>query len=173
MEMYFFLLLQQTAAQDSALPTVNSAVVPASDSSPVAISSDSGSSSSGSNSGASSNGITTITPLCGEIDRRSSSIAALRMKAREHEIRLEMIRKNGTDLLSQKPFIFPFFFFYYLPFFITFNLSRTLEDSMSSIFMLYFFLEIRGQVPLCLCPYLIIRPQYLFAIVTISFHLFP
>lgn len=79
---------------------MNSAVVPASDSSPVAISSDSGSSSSGSNSGASSNGITTITPLCGEIDRRSSSIAALRMKAREHEIRLEMIRKNGTDLLS-------------------------------------------------------------------------
>ncbi|XP_046988987.1 homeobox protein aristaless, partial [Schistocerca americana] len=34
-----------------------------------------------------------------EIDRRSSSIAALRLKAREHELRLEMLRKNG-DLIS-------------------------------------------------------------------------
>lgn len=34
-------------------------------------------------------------------DRRSSSIAALRLKAREHEIRLEMLRQNGhTDILS-------------------------------------------------------------------------
>ncbi|XP_070499686.1 homeobox protein aristaless-like [Chironomus tepperi] len=30
-------------------------------------------------------------------DRRSSSIAALRLKAREHEMRLEMIRQNGHD----------------------------------------------------------------------------
>ncbi|XP_054283540.1 homeobox protein aristaless-like [Macrosteles quadrilineatus] len=30
-----------------------------------------------------------------DIDRRSSSIAALRLKAREHELRLEMLRKNG------------------------------------------------------------------------------
>lgn len=34
-----------------------------------------------------------------DIDRRSSSIAALRLKAREHELRLEMLRKNG-DLVS-------------------------------------------------------------------------
>lgn len=33
-------------------------------------------------------------------DRRSSSIAALRLKAREHEIRLEMLRQNGHDILS-------------------------------------------------------------------------
>lgn len=35
-------------------------------------------------------------------DRRSSSIAALRLKAREHELRLEMLRKNGhnNDILS-------------------------------------------------------------------------
>lgn len=34
-------------------------------------------------------------------DRRSSSIAALRLKAREHEIRLEMLRQNGhTDIIS-------------------------------------------------------------------------
>lgn len=33
-----------------------------------------------------------------ELDRRSSSIAALRLKAREHEIRLELLRKN--DLVS-------------------------------------------------------------------------
>ena len=41
-------------------------------------------------------------PLLGhpEMDRRSSSIAALRMKAREHELRLEMMRKNGTDLIG-------------------------------------------------------------------------
>lgn len=32
-------------------------------------------------------------------DRRSSSIAALRLKAREHELRLEMLRQNG-DILS-------------------------------------------------------------------------
>lgn len=31
-------------------------------------------------------------------DRRSSSIAALRLKAREHEIRLEMMRQNGHDV---------------------------------------------------------------------------
>lgn len=30
-------------------------------------------------------------------DRRSSSIAALRLKAREHEMRLEMIRQNGHE----------------------------------------------------------------------------
>lgn len=29
-----------------------------------------------------------------DIDRKSSSIAALRLKAREHELRLEMLRKN-------------------------------------------------------------------------------
>lgn len=36
-------------------------------------------------------------------DRRSSSIAALRLKAREHEMKLEMLRQNGhahTDILS-------------------------------------------------------------------------
>ncbi|XP_050098309.1 homeobox protein aristaless isoform X2 [Anopheles aquasalis] len=34
-------------------------------------------------------------------DRRSSSIAALRLKAREHELRLEMMRQNGhSDILS-------------------------------------------------------------------------
>lgn len=33
-------------------------------------------------------------------DRRSSSIAALRLKAREHEMRLEMMRQNGHDVLS-------------------------------------------------------------------------
>lgn len=36
-------------------------------------------------------------------DRRSSSIAALRLKAREHELKLEMLRQNGhahTDILS-------------------------------------------------------------------------
>ncbi|CAH1175779.1 unnamed protein product [Phaedon cochleariae] len=34
-----------------------------------------------------------------EVDRRSSSIASLRLKAREHELRLEMLRQNG-DLIS-------------------------------------------------------------------------
>ncbi|PNF39985.1 hypothetical protein B7P43_G15924 [Cryptotermes secundus] len=34
-----------------------------------------------------------------DLDRRSSSIAALRLKAREHELRLELLRKNG-DLIS-------------------------------------------------------------------------
>lgn len=33
-------------------------------------------------------------------DRRSSSIAALRLKAREHEMRLEMLRQNGHDIMS-------------------------------------------------------------------------
>ncbi|XP_023292875.2 homeobox protein aristaless [Lucilia cuprina] len=34
-------------------------------------------------------------------DRRSSSIAALRLKAREHELKLEMLRQNGhSDVLS-------------------------------------------------------------------------
>lgn len=34
-------------------------------------------------------------------DRRSSSIAALRLKAREHELRLEMLRQNGhSDIIS-------------------------------------------------------------------------
>lgn len=35
-------------------------------------------------------------------DRRSSSIAALRLKAREHELRLEMLRQNGhaPDMIS-------------------------------------------------------------------------
>lgn len=34
-------------------------------------------------------------------DRRSSSIAALRLKAREHELRLEMLRQNGqNDILG-------------------------------------------------------------------------
>ncbi|XP_055713638.1 homeobox protein aristaless [Phlebotomus papatasi] len=34
-------------------------------------------------------------------DRRSSSIATLRLKAREHELRLEMLRQNGhSDILS-------------------------------------------------------------------------
>ncbi|XP_053666434.1 homeobox protein aristaless [Anopheles marshallii] len=36
-----------------------------------------------------------------QADRRSSSIAALRLKAREHELRLEMLRQNGhSDILS-------------------------------------------------------------------------
>ncbi|XP_053677622.1 homeobox protein aristaless [Anopheles nili] len=36
-----------------------------------------------------------------QADRRSSSIAALRLKAREHELRLEMLRQNGHgDILS-------------------------------------------------------------------------
>ncbi|KAK9888687.1 hypothetical protein WA026_000917 [Henosepilachna vigintioctopunctata] len=34
-----------------------------------------------------------------DVDRRSSSIATLRLKAREHELRLEMLRQNG-DLIS-------------------------------------------------------------------------
>ncbi|CAH0558367.1 unnamed protein product [Brassicogethes aeneus] len=34
-----------------------------------------------------------------EVDRRSNSIASLRLKAREHELRLEMLRQNG-DLIS-------------------------------------------------------------------------
>lgn len=48
-------------------------------------------------------------------DRRSSSIAALRLKAREHEIRLEMLRQNGhaPDLISWTTFgwwsLFAFF----------------------------------------------------------------
>lgn len=33
-------------------------------------------------------------------DRRSSSIAALRLKAREHEMRLEMMRQNGHDVIT-------------------------------------------------------------------------
>ncbi|XP_031342161.1 homeobox protein aristaless [Photinus pyralis] len=43
-----------------------------------------------------SSGATSSPP---EVDRRSSSIAALRLKAREHELRLEMLRQNG-DLIS-------------------------------------------------------------------------
>ncbi|XP_049538217.1 homeobox protein aristaless isoform X2 [Anopheles darlingi] len=36
-----------------------------------------------------------------QADRRSSSIAALRLKAREHELRLEMMRQNGhSDIIS-------------------------------------------------------------------------
>lgn len=34
-----------------------------------------------------------------DVDRRTSSIATLRLKAREHELRLEMLRQNG-DLIS-------------------------------------------------------------------------
>nr|BAB85815.1 aristaless protein [Gryllus bimaculatus] len=34
------------------------------------------------------------------LDRRTSSIAALRLKAREHELRLEILRKNRGDLIS-------------------------------------------------------------------------
>lgn len=34
-----------------------------------------------------------------DVDRRSSSIATLRLKAREHEMRLEMLRQNG-DLIN-------------------------------------------------------------------------
>lgn len=37
-------------------------------------------------------------PPAPELDRRTSSIAALRLKAREHEIRLELLRKN--DIVS-------------------------------------------------------------------------
>lgn len=33
-------------------------------------------------------------PLGGDIDRRASSIAALRMKARQHEMRIEASRKS-------------------------------------------------------------------------------
>lgn len=38
-------------------------------------------------------------------DRRSSSIQSLRLKAREHELRLEMLRQNGhaPDILSWTP----------------------------------------------------------------------
>ncbi|KAF5306662.1 hypothetical protein FQA39_LY08851 [Lamprigera yunnana] len=43
------------------------------------------------------NSSATTTPP--DVDRRSSSIAALRLKAREHELRLEMLRQNG-DLIS-------------------------------------------------------------------------
>ncbi|XP_067008008.2 homeobox protein aristaless-like [Anabrus simplex] len=47
-----------------------------------------------------SNPATTIAPGgAPDLDRRSSSIAALRLKAREHELRLELLRKNG-DLIS-------------------------------------------------------------------------
>ncbi|XP_026313668.1 homeobox protein aristaless-like, partial [Hyposmocoma kahamanoa] len=36
-----------------------------------------------------------------EVERRSSSIAALRMAAREHELRLEMLRqRHHSDLIS-------------------------------------------------------------------------
>ncbi|XP_017774894.1 PREDICTED: homeobox protein aristaless-like isoform X2 [Nicrophorus vespilloides] len=35
-----------------------------------------------------------------DVDRRSSSIASLRLKAREHELRLELLRQNGGDLIS-------------------------------------------------------------------------
>ncbi|XP_022248310.1 homeobox protein ARX-like [Limulus polyphemus] len=35
-----------------------------------------------------------------EFDRRSSSIAALRMKAREHEVRMEIIRKANGEFIS-------------------------------------------------------------------------
>lgn len=41
-------------------------------------------------------GVGTAAP---DLDRRSSSIAALRLKAREHELRLELLRNNG-DLIS-------------------------------------------------------------------------
>ncbi|XP_018569657.1 homeobox protein aristaless-like isoform X1 [Anoplophora glabripennis] len=44
--------------------------------------------------GSSSSGVTPP-----DVDRRSSSIASLRLKAREHELRLEMLRQNG-DLIS-------------------------------------------------------------------------
>lgn len=40
-------------------------------------------------------------PTAPEIERRSSSIAALRMAAREHELRLEILRqRHHTDLIS-------------------------------------------------------------------------
>lgn len=40
-------------------------------------------------------------PSAPEIERRSSSIAALRMAAREHELRLEILRqRHHTDLIS-------------------------------------------------------------------------
>lgn len=40
-------------------------------------------------------------PGAPDVDRRSSSIAALRLKAREHELKLEMLRQNGHgDLIS-------------------------------------------------------------------------
>ncbi|XP_050307398.1 homeobox protein aristaless [Anthonomus grandis grandis] len=42
---------------------------------------------------------TVVPPSPPEVDRRSSSIASLRLKAREHEMRLEMLRQNG-DLIS-------------------------------------------------------------------------
>lgn len=35
-------------------------------------------------------------------DRRSSSIADLRLKAREHEMRLEMMRQNGHDVANSE-----------------------------------------------------------------------
>ncbi|KAL4715095.1 hypothetical protein ACJJTC_012142 [Scirpophaga incertulas] len=39
-------------------------------------------------------------PSVPEVERRSSSIAALRMAAREHELRLEILRQRHTDLIS-------------------------------------------------------------------------
>ncbi|KAL1497094.1 hypothetical protein ABEB36_008107 [Hypothenemus hampei] len=42
---------------------------------------------------------TSTTAAPPDVDRRSSSIASLRLKAREHELRLEMLRQNG-DLIS-------------------------------------------------------------------------
>lgn len=52
---------------------------------------------SGAASATQGNASAPVTPP--DVDRRSSSIASLRLKAREHELRLEMLRQNG-DLIS-------------------------------------------------------------------------
>lgn len=56
-------------------------------------------SSGGTSNSQQANAIRSVTP---PEDRRSSSIAALRLKAREHELKLEMLRQNGhqSDVLS-------------------------------------------------------------------------
>lgn len=81
------LLANISAAQRPKLPAASSP--PASEESPRAITPPATTQSSSSPS----------PPLPQDVDRRSSSIAALRLKAREHELRLEMLRKNG-DLVS-------------------------------------------------------------------------
>ncbi|KZS21660.1 homeobox protein aristaless isoform X1 [Daphnia magna] len=93
-------LQQPQVAQAGAAPSVSPSSAAASSCSPVPQSI-----SACGNSNSSSGGNVELppaasSPLGGELDRRASSIAALRLKAREHELRIEMMRKNGTDLLS-------------------------------------------------------------------------
>ncbi len=99
--MKLLLLLQPQAAQPGGAPSVSPSSVTASTGTsppiPQSISA------CGNSSGGVGNGElppAASSPLGGELDRRASSIAALRLKAREHELRIEMMRKSGTDLLS-------------------------------------------------------------------------